>query len=61
MGSDETLNQRLQGGLEKTSYTSRNEPLGNCCKVPNKYLIGHVLGRQNGESTVIQTSTITFK
>ena len=37
MGSDESLNQSLQGSLEKIGYMSSNEPSGNCCKVPNKY------------------------
>ena len=46
-----SLNQSPQGGLEKIGYTSSNGPLGNCCKVLNKYLIWHVLGRQNGGST----------
>ena len=27
-----------------------NGPSGNCCKVPNKNLIGHVLGGKNGGS-----------
>ena len=46
-----SLNQSPQGGLEKISYTSSNGPLGNCYKIPNKYLIRHVLGRQNKGST----------
>ena len=29
-----------------------NGPLRNCCKVPDKYLIGHVQGGQNGRSTL---------
>ena len=37
MGSDESLNQSLQGSLEKIGYMSSNESSGNCCKVPNKY------------------------
>ena len=51
MELDKSLNQSPQGGLENISYTSSNGPPGNCCKVPNKYLIGHVLGKQNGGST----------
>ena len=51
MELDKSLNQSPQGGLEKISYMSSNGPLGNCCKVLNKYLIGHVLGGQNGGST----------
>ena len=47
MELDKSLNQSPQGGLEKIDYMSSNGPPGNCCKVPNKYLIGHVLGRQN--------------
>ena len=53
MELDKSINQSSQGGFEKISYTSSNGPLGNCCKVPNKYLIGHVLGGQNGGSTHI--------
>ena len=37
MGSNESLNQSLQGSLEKIGYMSSNESSGNCCKVPNKY------------------------
>ena len=48
MGLGESLNQNPQGGLENIGYTSSNGSPGNCCKVLNKYLIGHVLGRQNG-------------
>ena len=51
MGLDKSLNQSSQGGLEKIGYTSSNGPLVNCCKVPSKYLIGHVLKGQNGRST----------
>ena len=51
MELDKSLNQSPQGGLEKIGYTSSNGPLGNCCKIRNKYLIGHVLGRQNGRFT----------
>ena len=51
MGLDKSLNQSLQGGLEKIGYMSSNGPLRNCCKVSDKYLIGHVLGEQNGGST----------
>ena len=36
---------------KKVSSMSSNGPLKNYCKVPNKYLIGHVLGGQNGGST----------
>ena len=53
MELDKSLNQSPQGGLENIGYMSSNEPLGNCYKVPNKYLIGHVLGGQNGGSTEI--------
>ena len=52
-GLDKSLNQSPQGGLEKIDYTSSNGPPRNCCKVPDKYLIGHVLGEQNGGSTPI--------
>ena len=51
-GQDKPLNQSLQGGSEKISYMSSNEPLGNCCKVLNENLIEHVLGGQNGASIV---------
>ena len=51
-GLDKSLNQIPQGGLEKIDYMSSNGPLRNCCKVPDKYLIGHVLGGQNGRSTL---------
>ena len=47
MELDKSLNQSPQGGLENIDYTSSNGSLGNCYKVPNKYLIEHVLGRQN--------------
>ena len=47
-----SLNQSPQGGFKKKWYTSRNGPTGNCCKLPNKYLIGYVLGKQNGGSTI---------
>ena len=50
MGLDQSFNQNPQSGLEKIGYTSSNGPLGNCCKVSNKYLIWHVLGGQNGGS-----------
>ena len=46
-----SLNQSPQGGLEKIEYTSSNGSPGNCCKVSNKYLIGHMLGEQNRGST----------
>ena len=49
---DKSLNQSSQGGLEKIGYTSSNGPPGNCRKVPNKYLLGHVLGGQNGGSII---------
>ena len=52
MELDKSLNQSPQGGLEKIGYTSSNGPLRNCCKVPDKYLIGYVLGGQNGRSTL---------
>ena len=55
--SDKPLNQSLQGDLEKISYMSSNGSLENCCKVPNENLIGHVLGRQNGGSTLTQQSS----
>ena len=47
MGLDESLNQSLQGGLEKISYMSSNGPPRNCCKVVNEHIIGHVLIGQN--------------
>ena len=53
MELDKSLNQSPQGGSEKIGYTSSNGPPGNCCKVSNKYLIGHVLGRQNGGFTIL--------
>ena len=55
MELDESFNQSPQGGLEKIGYMSSNGLPGNCCKVSNKYLIGHVLRRQNGGSTGIQS------
>ena len=48
---DKSLNQSLKGSLEKIGYTSSDGPPRNYCKVPNKYLIGHVLRGQNGVST----------
>ena len=51
MELDKFINQSPQGGLEKIGYMSSNGPPGNCCKVPNKYLIGYMLGEQNGGST----------
>ena len=51
MGLNEPLNQSPRGGLEKIEYGSSNGPLGNCCKVLNKYLIGHMIRGQNGGST----------
>ena len=53
MELDKSLNQSPQGGLEKIGYTSSNGPPGNCRKVQNKYLIGHVLGGKNEGSTHI--------
>ena len=38
MGSNESLNQSLQGDLENRSYMSTNGPLGNCCKVPSDHV-----------------------
>ena len=55
MGSDESLNQSLQGGLEKISYMISNGPPGNCCKVSSEHVIGHVLIRQNGGSTSVSS------
>ena len=52
MGLNKSLNQSLQGGLEKIGYTSSNGSPGNCCKVRNKHIIGHVLGGQNGGCTL---------
>ena len=46
---------------------SSNGPSGNCCKVPNENLIGHVLEEQNGRSTVdelvgsLQTFEMTLR
>ena len=51
-GLDKSLNQSPQGGLENIGYTSSNGPPKNWCKVPDKYLIGYVLGRQNGGPTL---------
>ena len=51
MELDKSFNQSPQGGLENIGYTNSNESPGNCCKVPNKYLIEYVLGGQNGRST----------
>ena len=48
---NQPLNQSFQGGSEKISYMNSNGSSRNCCKVPNKNLIGHVLGGQNGGST----------
>ena len=53
MGLDKSLNQSPQGRLKKKGYMSRNGPLGNWCKVLNKYLIGQMLGGQNGGSTIV--------
>ena len=52
MGLGKSLNQSPQGGLKKIGYTSSDELLWNCCKVSNEYQIGHVLGGQNGGSTI---------
>ena len=52
MGSNKSLNQSSQGGLEKIDYTSSNGAPRNCCKVLNEHTIGHVLVRQNGGSIV---------
>ena len=46
------LNQSLQSGSEKVSYMNSNGPPGNCCKVLNKHVKEHVLGGQNGGSTM---------
>ena len=43
MKLDKSFNQSPEGGLEKIGYTSSNGLLGNCCKIWDKYLIGHVL------------------
>ena len=51
MGLNKSLNQSPQDDLEKIGYTCSNGPPGNCGKASNKYLIGHVLGGQNGGST----------
>ena len=51
MRLDKSLNQSLKCDLEKISYMSNNGPLGNCCKVPNEHIIGHVLEGQNEGST----------
>ena len=60
MGLGKSLNQSLQGGLEKIGYTSSNGPPGNCCKVSNKYLIGHVIGEQNGGFTVTDHTIVVY-
>ena len=52
MELNKSLNQSPQGDLEKIGYMSSNGPSGNCCKLQNKYLIGHVLRGQNGGFTV---------
>ena len=54
MELDKSLNHSPQGGLEKIDYTSSNGPPGNCCKIPDKYLIGHLLEGQNGGSILRQ-------
>ena len=58
---DKSLNQIFQGGLENIGYTSSNGPPWNCCKIRNQYLIGHMLGEQNGESTASQENTRIMK
>ena len=50
MELNKSINQSSQGGLGKIGYTSSNGLPRNCCEVPNKCLIGHVLGGQNGGS-----------
>ena len=51
-GLNKFLNQSSQGNLKKQiCYTSSNGPPRNCCTIPDKYLIGHVLGGQNGGFT----------
>ena len=52
MEPDKPFNQILQSGSENVSCTSSNGPPRNCCKIPDKYLIGHVLGGQNGGFTI---------
>ena len=51
MGLGKSLNQSPQGGLKKIGYMSSNGSPGNCCKIRDKYLIGHMLGGQNRGST----------
>ena len=51
MELDKSLYHSPRSGLEKIGYMSSNGPPRNCCKVSNKYLIGHVLGGQNLWST----------
>ena len=46
-GLDKSLNLSLQGGSKKVSSISSYGSPRNYCKVLNKYLIGHVIGRQN--------------
>ena len=53
MELDKSLNQSPQGGLEKIGYTRSNGPLGDCCKIRDKYLIGHVIRGQNRGSTMV--------
>ena len=60
MELDKSLNQSFQGGLENIGYMSSNGPPGNCCKIWNQYLIGHVLGGQNGGSTLPKQAYIKF-
>ena len=57
-GLDKSLNQSPQGNLEKIGYTSSNRLPRNCCKVSSKYLIGHVLGWQNGGSTTVRHASM---
>ena len=50
-GLDKFLNQSLKDGLKKIGSMSSNGPLESCCRVLEEHLIGHVLKRQNGQST----------
>ena len=61
MRLDKSLNQNPQGGLEKIDYTSSNGAPRNWCKVPDKYPIGHVLGGQNGRSTIALGLSLIYK
>ena len=53
MKLNKSLNQSPQCDLENIGYTSSNEPSGNCCKIRDKYLIGHVIRGQNRGSTMV--------